>query len=451
VAPSAKHRVFISYSSRDKGIADAVCEALESQGIRCWIAPRDIPGGARWNVGVLEAIQVAQAVVLVLTANSNASGMVWRELERAASNDVPIIPFRVEDVQPSKDLQFFLSGHQWLDAFAQPLDQYLGTLLQSVRQLTGRRSRTKGANVSPYLISRGPAAHRDYTGHPQGPWDPAITGTETIENLRLKLTRGGVELEKPLPIKVQGTLYPCALLSSGWWERRAAAKTRQIKWRDGLQEWLFHGFEEWGPSWDFTWDFDNWAHSSKRPYFIAQLGDGDEANSIPVLLPATKAKRLQEVFERTWGGMEAEISGVLGHRKHFAQYVNPQALELFGGLLDYCLWLDDDNKEHKISPRTKHTDVYSGYLWKCVAPKELLHGRTPCLNDVYFIWEHVNFADRDALAYCLEALNNKEEHVRKRYGELMLVQKSSALVPGTPALAADTIYGLLLGKAGEDI
>ncbi|NQT71340.1 MAG: toll/interleukin-1 receptor domain-containing protein [Chloroflexi bacterium] len=35
------HDVFISYSTNDKTVADAVCATLESQKIRCWIAPRD--------------------------------------------------------------------------------------------------------------------------------------------------------------------------------------------------------------------------------------------------------------------------------------------------------------------------------------------------------------------------------------------------------------------------
>jgi hypothetical protein len=33
----------------------------------------------------------------------------------------------------------------------------------------------------------------------------------------------------------------------------------------------------------------------------------------------------------------------------------------------------------------------------------------------------------------------------------MLVQKSSSLVDGIPALAAESIYSMLLGKAGEVI
>jgi hypothetical protein len=37
--------VFISYSTRDKTVADAVISAHEKAGIRCWYAPRDITPG----------------------------------------------------------------------------------------------------------------------------------------------------------------------------------------------------------------------------------------------------------------------------------------------------------------------------------------------------------------------------------------------------------------------
>ncbi len=36
------HDVFISHSAKDKATADAVCAVLEAEGIRCWIAPRDV-------------------------------------------------------------------------------------------------------------------------------------------------------------------------------------------------------------------------------------------------------------------------------------------------------------------------------------------------------------------------------------------------------------------------
>ena len=51
------HDVFISYSSKDKLIADAACAILESKGIRCWIAPRDILPGADWGESIVDALE----------------------------------------------------------------------------------------------------------------------------------------------------------------------------------------------------------------------------------------------------------------------------------------------------------------------------------------------------------------------------------------------------------
>ena len=41
--PRVAHDVFISYAHEDKPMADALCATLEQNGLRCWIAPRDVP------------------------------------------------------------------------------------------------------------------------------------------------------------------------------------------------------------------------------------------------------------------------------------------------------------------------------------------------------------------------------------------------------------------------
>ena len=299
------------------------------------------------------------------------------------------------------------------------------------------------------MTARGPEAHRAFIERPDEPWSPDIQGTESIEDLRTKLLFGRQRPADPVPITVTGTLFPCALLSSGWWEKHHKLSAR-IRWRDEIQEWLFQGFDDWGPSWDFTWHFDQGPAAAAHPDFIAQLGDGDEANSLPVLLPAAKAKRLYEYIEgqaaaERWGGLDAEVTGVLGHRRSFKGALDPLTSQLFGGLLDYCLWLDEDDPNHGIEPLARRTTVYSGYLWKCVAPLSL-GDKLPLLNDVYFIWEHTNFASPAAVAYNLDSLARKEEYLEKRYGKFMLVQKSSSLVPGDPRWSSEEIYKILLKK-----
>lgn len=92
------HDVFISYSAQDKPIADAACATIEARGIRCWMAPRDVTGGLDWSEGVIDAISGSALVVLTFSANSNACEQVKREVERAVSKGLPVLPFRIEDV-----------------------------------------------------------------------------------------------------------------------------------------------------------------------------------------------------------------------------------------------------------------------------------------------------------------------------------------------------------------
>src|SRR5579862_9572582 len=115
------HDVFISYSSKDKSTADAVCAALESCGIRCWIAPRDVFPGEAYAAALVRALHESQVMVLVFSAGANQSPQVLREVERAVSRAIPILPFRIEDIPPSEAMEYFISSSHWLDALTQPL------------------------------------------------------------------------------------------------------------------------------------------------------------------------------------------------------------------------------------------------------------------------------------------------------------------------------------------
>ncbi len=126
------HDVFISYSTKDKSVADAACHALEARGVRCWIAPRDIPYGSEWSEQIVEAIDKAGALVLVFSSNANGSSQVKRELSNAADRGIPILPLRIEDVLPSKGFRYYLGGVHWLDALSPPLEAHLGRLADRV-------------------------------------------------------------------------------------------------------------------------------------------------------------------------------------------------------------------------------------------------------------------------------------------------------------------------------
>jgi hypothetical protein len=120
--------VFISYSQPDRECALEMVEQLEARGIRCWIAPRDIPPAADWAAEIIDAISSARAMILLLSASSNDSPQVRREVERAVHKQLIILPFRIEDVRPSKSLEFFLSTQHWMDAFPPPRGPYYARL-----------------------------------------------------------------------------------------------------------------------------------------------------------------------------------------------------------------------------------------------------------------------------------------------------------------------------------
>ncbi|MGO8758220.1 MAG: ankyrin repeat domain-containing protein [Terracidiphilus sp.] len=133
------HDVFISYSSKDRTVADAVCATLESHGVQCWIAPRDILAGEEYAASLLNGLSTSRMLVLVFSANSNRSPQTLREVERAVSKGLPILPLRIEDVAMSSAMEYFISSQHWLDALDLPLEPYLLRLCDNVKSLLARR------------------------------------------------------------------------------------------------------------------------------------------------------------------------------------------------------------------------------------------------------------------------------------------------------------------------
>jgi TIR domain/NACHT domain len=127
--------VFISHSSKDRATADAICVHLESAGIKCWIAPRDIEPGATWTKGIMQGLEACRVLILVFSEHANDSDHVEREVAKAFSSGLAVIPFRIKDVLPNQSLSYFLDTVQWLDASAPPLEKHLGTLSERVKKL----------------------------------------------------------------------------------------------------------------------------------------------------------------------------------------------------------------------------------------------------------------------------------------------------------------------------
>ncbi len=129
--------VFISYSQPDRECAFEIVARLEEHGIPCWIAPRDIEPSADWASEIMDAISAARSMILVFSGSSNQSPQVRREVERAVHRELCILPFRIEDVLPSKSLEFFLSTQHWMDAFPPPREPHYARLCAYLKKQPG--------------------------------------------------------------------------------------------------------------------------------------------------------------------------------------------------------------------------------------------------------------------------------------------------------------------------
>jgi TIR domain len=189
--------VFVSYSVPDRDCAFEVVSRLEARGLSVWIAPRDISPAAEWAEEIIDAISAARLMVLVFSSHSNASPQVRREVERAVHKQLPVLPFRIEDIMPSKSLEYFLSSQHWLDGFAGARDP------QYERLCTHVVARLNAAAEHPPGVAPAPAA-------------PPLAGTATTAALF------GLQQLQPLAKQLALHIGPLA----GHLVRRAAARTQ---------------------------------------------------------------------------------------------------------------------------------------------------------------------------------------------------------------------------------
>jgi hypothetical protein len=170
------HDIFISYSSRDKAVADAMCATLERRKIRCWIAPRDVLPGASYAESLIDAIAESRVFILVFSANANKSPQVVHEVERAVSKGIPVLPVRIEDVLPSKSMEYFISTTHWLDALTPPLEQHLQRLADTVEKLltSEEAAKTSPSGNEPISEAESPLNSTP----PQGPKEVGATQKE---------------------------------------------------------------------------------------------------------------------------------------------------------------------------------------------------------------------------------------------------------------------------------
>lgn len=106
--------VFISYESSDKNTAFKVLKSLEDNGIKCWIAPRDI-GAGDYAGALTRAIKSSSIMVVVCSSSTSGSSHVRNEVSLGFENKCCIIPFIIDCAKLDDSLTYYFAGKQHIE------------------------------------------------------------------------------------------------------------------------------------------------------------------------------------------------------------------------------------------------------------------------------------------------------------------------------------------------
>lgn len=178
------HDVFISYSSAEMAQAETVRNILEENGIPCWMAPRDIPGGSNYTREIPVAIRNCQVFVLILSQNAQKSHWVLKELDSAVNCGKVILPFMLEDCTLNDEFNFLLTGAQRYAAY-QKKAEALEKLISRIRAVVEHSENAPAPEPGPQPSQEVPkkASQQEYFGLVHC---PACGGAEVVEIKKIK-------------------------------------------------------------------------------------------------------------------------------------------------------------------------------------------------------------------------------------------------------------------------
>lgn len=129
--------VFISHSSKDAAVAQALCGILEQNGISCWMAPRNIMPGEDWATAIAKAITTTRVFLIIYSGNSAASTEVPKEIMLAGSKRSYIIPYKIDDTPLRENFEYHLGASHWISADISKGNYKAEELLAAVRSGMG--------------------------------------------------------------------------------------------------------------------------------------------------------------------------------------------------------------------------------------------------------------------------------------------------------------------------
>lgn len=149
--------VFISYHMESAGkLARKIADKLETIGISCWYANRDMLPG-QFVESIMDAINQCKIFLLILNEEANHSKYVFNELSNAYrrfEDGIIILPFKVGSFSVSDRIQFFLTTLQTINGGDSLEGANTEKLIQEIANVLGKKP-TWALNPPINVISSG--------------------------------------------------------------------------------------------------------------------------------------------------------------------------------------------------------------------------------------------------------------------------------------------------------
>ncbi|MGA6220906.1 KGGVGR-motif variant AAA ATPase, partial [Streptomyces umbrinus] len=148
--PVAHYDVFVSYTFADREWAVALAENLHLLGLDVWLDQVEVVGGQRLLSRLMDGLARADAVVIVMSPHSAASGWANDESAAAVTTTERVIPVLLGDV----DLPPFITSRLFLDfRRVASVSEYTYLVQQLARAVRGRPVNTTVALSAPPAVT----------------------------------------------------------------------------------------------------------------------------------------------------------------------------------------------------------------------------------------------------------------------------------------------------------
>lgn len=116
--------VFISYSRRDATRVDQLAALLAGAGVTYWLDRDRIDGAQTYGPEITEAIAGSALVLLACSDAALRSREVKQEIQLAWKYERPILPVLLEATSFPRQVEYWLTGWQWIDTYSIPPEQW---------------------------------------------------------------------------------------------------------------------------------------------------------------------------------------------------------------------------------------------------------------------------------------------------------------------------------------